>query len=155
MKIIYGKGSCEIDGSIEPIESIVIKYRGNIVIRHGFSELYNIIENNLYFRNLKSKSLLVHGNNQIHIGFVNGRDNLKELFKYVGDFRIISAKVNDKNIPVEVFGVDYPNLINSKPENMGKPENYKGNYKFGRVPRKMSSKGRKNKTLKQLPKGRY
>ena len=57
MKIIYGKGSCEIDGSIEPIESIVIKYRGNIVIRHGFAELYNIIENNLYFRNLKSKSL--------------------------------------------------------------------------------------------------
>ena len=155
MKIIYGKGSCEIDGSIEPIESIVIKYRGNIVIRHGFAELYNIIENNLYFRNLKSKSLLVHGNNQIHIGFVNGRDNLKELFKYVGNFRIISAKVNDKNIPVEVFGVDYPNLINSKPENMGKPENYKGNYKFGRVPQKKTLKGIKNKTLKQLPSRSY
>ena len=77
------------------------------------------------------------------------------MFKYVGNFRIISAKVNDKNIPVEVFGVDYPNLINSKPENMGKPENYKGNYKFGRVPQKKTLKGIKNKTLKQLPSRSY
>ena len=32
-----------------------------------------------------------------------------ELFKWIGEFRIISAKVNDKNIPVEVFGIDYWN----------------------------------------------
>ena len=104
---------------------------------------------------MQSKSAFVDLNNDIAI-FYNEPINIdSELFKYNGDFRIISAKVNDRNIPVEVFGIDYPNLINSKPENMGKPENYKGNYKFGRVPRKMSSKGRKNKTLKQLPKGRY
>ena len=149
MKIIYGKGTCEIDNNIESIESIVIKYRGSIVIKHKFAELYNVVDNNFYFRNLNSQSLLIHGNNQIHIGFTNGRNDLKELFKYIGDFRIISAKVNNKNIPIEVFGIDYPNLINSKPENMGKPENYKGNYKFGRVPKKQALKGRKSSTSTQ------
>lgn len=155
MKIIYGKGECSIEGFTEPIESIVIKYRGNIVLKHNFAELYNVIGNDFYFRNLKSKSLLVHGNNQIHIGFIDARDNLKELFNWVGEFRIISAKVNDKNVPVEVFGVDYWNLINSTWDSAGKPENYKGNYRFGRVPQKKTLKGQKNKTLRQLPKGGY
>ena len=149
MKIIYGKGICEIDNNIKPVESIVIKYRGNIVLKHNFAELYNAIGNDFYFRNLKFKSLLVHGNNQIHIGFLNARDNLKELFNWVGKFRIISAKVNDKNVPVEVFGVDYWNLIDSTWDSAGKPENYKGNYKFGRVPQKKASKSLKNSTSTQ------
>ena len=57
MKIIYGKGTCEIDNNIESIESIVIKYRGSIVIKHKFAELYNVVDNNFYFRNLNSQSL--------------------------------------------------------------------------------------------------
>lgn len=155
MKIIYGKGKIVLSGFIEPIESIVIKYRGSVIIKHSFAELYNIINNSFYFRNLKSKSLLIHGNNQIHIGFSNPESNLEELFTYIGEFRIISAKVNDRNIPIEVFGIDYWNLIDSKWDNAGKPENYKGNYKFGRVPRKKTSKGRNFKTLNRLPSGRY
>ena len=148
MKIIYGKGECSLEGFTEPIESIVIKYRGSIVLKHNFAELYNIIENDFYFRNLKSKSLLIHGNNQIHIGFIDNPD-LDKLFDYRGEFRIISAKVNNKNVPVEVFGVDYWNLIDSEWDTAGKPENYKENYKFGRVPQKKTSKGRKISTSTQ------
>ena len=148
MKIIYGKGECSLEGFTELVKSIVIKYRGSIVLKHNFAELYNIIENDFYFRNLKSKSLLIHGNNQIHIGFIDNLD-LDKLFDYRGEFRIISAKVNDKNVPVEIFGVDYWNLINSEWDTAGKPENYKGNYKFGRSPKKQASKGRKISTSTQ------
>ena len=140
MKLIYGKGTCKLDRNIEPIESIVIRYKGIIVLNHKFAELINVIEDNLYFKNLKTKSLLVHGNNQIHIGFINPQNDLNELFKYNGDFKIISAMVNNKNIPIEVFGVDYWNLINSTWDNAGKPEDYKGNYKVGKIPKKKSNK---------------
>ena len=154
MKIIYGKGECSLEGFTEPIESIVIKYRGNIVLKHNFAELYNIIENDFYFRNLKSKSLLIHGNNQIHIGFIDNPD-LDKLFDFRGEFRIISAKVNDKNIPVEVFGIDYWNSIDSDWDYAGKPEAYKGTYQFGRSPKKKASNGLNNKTVTKLSSGRY
>ena len=155
MKIKYGKGECFIDYKVEEISSIVIKYRGAVTLNHDFMTIDSILDDErALVKNINKNNMLVHGNNQIHIGFLNNPD-LDKLFDYRGDFRILSAKVNDRNIPVEVFGVDYPNLINSKPENMGKPENYKGNYKFGRVPQKKTLKGIKNKTLKQLPSRSY
>ena len=107
------------------------------------------------FRNLKSKSLLIHGNNQIHIGFVEAKNDLIELFKWVGEFRIISAKVNDKNVPVEVFGVDTWNMINSDWDYAGKPEIYKGTYRHGRSPKKKASKGLNNKKVNKLSSRRY
>ena len=155
MKIKYGKGECFIDYRAEEISSIVIKYRGNVTLRHDFMTIDSILDNErALIKNVNRNNMLVHGNNQIHIGFLNNPD-LDKLFDYRGDFRIISAKVNDQNIPVEVFGVDYWNMIDSDWDSAGKPENYKGNYKFGRVPRKKTLKGRKNKTLRQLPKGGY
>ena len=141
MKIKYGKGECFIDYKIEEISSIVIRYRGVITIRHNFMGIDSILDNErAILNNVNRNNLLIEGNNQIHIGFLNNPKDLNKLFNYNGDFRIISAKVNDKNIPVEVFGIDYPNLIDSKPESMGKPENYRGNYKYGRVPRKRGRK---------------
>ena len=155
MNIIYGKGVCYINQPVN-VKNISIKYRGLINTKHKHKEIIKSENNKLYIVNMQSKSVFVDLNNNIEILYNKPTINEdSELFKYIGEFRIISAKVNDRNIPVEVFGVDYPNLINSKPENMGKPENYKGNYKFGRVPRKKTLKGRKNKTLRQLPKGGY
>ena len=154
MKIIYGKDSCILQGASMTTE-VVITYLGSPFLSHKHLEIIDILnQNQAKVRNGRSTSVIIHGNNQIHIGFLNGLQDT-ELFKYSGQFRIISAKVNNRNIPIEVFGVDYPNLINSKPENMGKPENYKGNYKFGRVPQKKTLKGIKNKTLKQLPSRSY
>ena len=141
MKIKYGKGECFIDYKIEEISSIVIRYRGVITIRHSFMGIDSILDNErAILNNVNRNNLLIEGNNQIHIGFLNNPKDLNKLFNYNGDFRIISAKVNDKNIPIEVFGIDYPNLIDSKPESMGKPEDYRGNYKYGRVPRKRGRK---------------
>ena len=154
MNIIYGKGTCYINSPVN-VRYISIKYRGLINTKHKHKEVIKSENNKLYIVNMQSKSIFSNLNNNIGILYKPTINEDSELFKYIGEFRIISAKVNDRNIPVEVFGVDYPNLINSKPENMGKPENYKGNYKFGRVPRKKTLKGRKNKTLRQLPKGGY
>jgi hypothetical protein len=155
MKIIYGKGQCSLS-STEGVKSIVIKYRGGISIAHNHLHFGAFLDGDrVLFNNYGARSLLVHGNNQVHIGVMNNGKINEELFTYIGEFRIISAKVNDKNVPVEVFGVDYWNMIDSDWDTAGKPENYKGNYKFGRVPRKKTLKGQKNKTLKQLPRGRY
>ena len=152
MKIVYGNSICELHNPIENINSIKIKYRGSIIIKHPHREVVEKIDNRRSrVRNKNSNSTLTHENNIITI--LNYSE--LSLFKWVGEFRIISAKVNDKSVPVEVFGIDYWNLINSTWDTAGKPENYKGNYKFGRVPRKKTLKGRKNKTLRQLPRGRY
>ena len=146
MKIVYGNSICELHNPIENINSIKIKYRGSIIIKHLHREVVEKIDNRRSrVRNKNSNSTLTHENNIITI--LNYSE--LSLFKWVGEFRIISAKVNDKSVPVEVFGIDYWNLINSTWDTAGKPENYKGNYKFGRVPQKMTLKGRKNKTLRQ------
>ena len=141
MKIIYGKGECVLSGSNRSVKSIVIRYRGSVALSHKHLHFGAFLGNDrVIFNNSNSKILLIHGSNQIHIGVMDGFYIEEKLFNYNGDFRIISAKVNDKNIPIEVFGVDYPNLIDSKPESMGRPENYRGNYKYGRVPQKRGRK---------------
>ena len=151
MKIVYGNSICELHNPIENINSIEIKYRGSIIIKHPHREVVQKIDNRRSrIRNRNSNSTLRHENNIITI--LNYSE--LNLFKWVGEFRIISAKVNDKNVSIEVFGVDYWNLINSDWDSAGKPENYKGNYKFGSVPQKKTLKGRKNKTLRQS-KGSY
>ena len=146
MKIKYGKGECFIDYKVEEISSIVIKYRGVVTLRHDFMTIDSILDSErALIKNVNKNNMLVHGNNQIHIGFLNNPD-LDKLFDYRGEFRIISAKVNNKNVSVEVFGVDYWNVINSDWDYAGKFENYKGNYKFGRSPKKQTLKGRKSST---------
>ena len=155
MKLIYGKGECCINGINEKISSIVIKYQGAVILKHKHAELINVLNNNLHFRHLKSKSLLIQGNNQIHIGFLPPLIELEELFRYAGEFKILSAKVNDKNIAVELFGVDYWNLINSNWDNAGKPERYKGTYTFGKMPRKKRLRGRNIKRLSKGSTGGY
>ena len=156
MKIIYGKGECSLSNSNESIKSIVIKYKGSIALSHQYLHFGAFLSNDkVLLNNVNSKVLLVHGNNQIHIGVMDGGNVKEELFNYMGDFRIISAKVNNKNIPIEVFGIDTWNMIDSDWDYAGKPEIYKGTYKFGRVPQKKRSKGKKNKMVSRLPKGRY
>jgi len=139
MRIIYGNSICKLEGLNVSVGIIEISYRGNITIKHKHREVIQRISKNLIrVKNKNKTSILTRTNNKIRIEYQNKVD--VELFKWIGDFRIISAKVNDKSIPVEVFGIDYPNLIDSKPESMGKPENYRGNYKYGRVPRKRGRK---------------
>ena len=131
MKMIYGKDSCVLQGT--DINNVVIKYRGNPYLSHKHLEIVNILnENQAQVNNIKSNSLILHGNNQIHIGWKTAVDGDIQLFRYTGLFKITSAKVNDKNITVEATNVDYWNLINSKWDSAGKPELYKGTYRNGK-----------------------
>lgn len=151
--IKYGKGVCEIKSN-EIIKSIEIRYRGNVYLQHNHIELTHFFENSMYVKNRNAKSLIIHGNNQIHIGFLNGLQDA-ELFKYSGNLKIHSAKVNGKNVPVEVFGVDTWNMINSDWDYAGKPEIYKGTYRHGRSPKKKASKRLNNKKVNKLSSRRY
>ena len=155
MKIKYGKGECFIEYTKEEISTIVIKYKGLISLRHNFMGVDSILDDErALLKNVNRNNLLIEGNNQIHIGFLNNPQNLNKLFDYNGEFKIQSAKVNDKNIPIELFGVDYYNLINSNWDNAGKPEKYNGTYTFGKIPRKKRLRGRNIKrNIKRLSKG--
>ena len=152
MKIIYGNSICELQNPIDDVRVIEIKYRGNIMIKHPHREVvYKIDNRRSRVKNKSSNSTLTHENNIITI--LNYSE--LSLFKWIGEFRIISAKVNNKNVPVEVFGVDYWNMIDSDWDYAGKPEKYKGTYRFGRSPDKKTSKGRNNKKVTKLSSGGY
>ena len=147
MKLIYGKSYCTLHYGIENVKSVVIKYKGSISIKHQHMEFVQRINRRSgIFNNFNQKSILIHNYNQIRIGFAKEVVGEIELFRWVGDFKILSAKVNKKNIPVEVFGVDYCEMINSTFDSMGKPEQYRGSYKFGRVPKRRRRMKRKRLT---------
>ena len=83
MKIKYGKGECFIDYKVEEISSIVIKYRGVVTLRHDFMTIDSILDSErALIKNVNKNNMLVHGNNQIHIGFLNNPD-LDKLFDYL------------------------------------------------------------------------
>ena len=144
MDITYGKGECFINYNVEEISTIVIKYRGSATFRHEFRTISSFLGGDrILLSKASKKNLFIEGNNQIHIGFLESVNDLSKLFDYIGEFKILSAKVNKKNIPIKVTNVDYCELIDSKFDNMGKPEQYKGTYIHGRIPkrkRKMTTK---------------
>ena len=132
MKIIYGKSHCVLQGASQT-KDIVIKYRGNPYLIHSHLEFISIInENQASVKNLNSQSVLLHGNKQIHIGYKIPQDGELELFRYTGYFKILTAKSGGENITIETDSIDLCQLINSKFDNMGKPEQYKNTYQTGR-----------------------
>ena len=144
MKLIYGKSYCTLEYGVENIRNIVIKYRGNITIRHHHMEfLGKLNKHRGYFFNFGKKSLLIKSYNEIKIGYNEEIFGEVDLFRWIGEFKILSAKVNGKVIPVKVTNVDYWNFTDSKWDSAGKPEGYRGTYHFGRSPkmrRKISSR---------------
>jgi hypothetical protein len=148
--IKYGKGICIIKYSTDILKSVVIKYRGNPRLKHNHLSLDAMLGgDSVLIKNYGSKNLLIQGNNQIHIGFINGAEEEFELFRYTGLFKILSVKVNDKNIKITEMNIDYWNKIDSTWNTAGKPEQYKYNYQFGR-----GLKNKKSKLSKKLIKSR-
>ena len=130
MKVIYGKGICIVQGG--NVSNVVIKYRGNPYLSHNHFEFIDIIsETKARANNINSNSLVLHGNNQIHIGYKDVVDGEVQLFRYTGYFKILSAKINNESVTIETQNIDLCQLINSKFDNMGKPEQYKGTYTNG------------------------
>ena len=153
MKLIYGNSYCTLKENVENIQNVVIKYRGRITIKHHHMEFIKRIDKTRgFFFNFGKKSLLINRNNTIKIGYNEEIVGDIELFRWIGEFRIISAKVNGKNIPVTVTNVDYWNLIDSKWDSAGKPEQYKGTYRFGKMPKRRSKRIRKGISKRLLTK---
>lgn len=119
----YGAGICRID-NLDPIESVVIHYIGNPYLYHNHLEITHLFENSIYYRNRGSKSLLIHGNNQIHIGFNQNLENKMELFKYVGRFKIAKVYINNEIGKFSTENMGFCDEIESEFDNMGKPEWY-------------------------------
>ena len=141
MEIIYGKDSCILKGSL--ITDVVIRYRGNPYLSHKHLEIMQVLnDNQARVKNRSAKSLLIHGNNQIHIGFIPSVGGEIQLFRYTGYFKIISAEVNGEIINIKTKNIDYCELIDSKVEDMGNPEQYTGTYQNGRGVRRTSKSGK-------------
>ena len=137
MKLIYGRGDCELQYPEENIKSVVIRYKGNVILKHNHLELIEALsETTARCLNVGSQSLLIHANNQIHIGFRNQSGGNILLFKYSGDFKILNVNVNNNNIPFTVNGIDNCDLIDSTFDVMEKPEFYRKGYISGKITRR-------------------
>ena len=135
--ITYGNGECFVDYTKEKISTIVIHYKGSVYLKHKFMSVDSMFDNgDALLNRVNRDNLLLEGNNQIHIGFLKQPKNLNKLFDYNGDFKITSAKINDQVVTVKATNVDFYELIDSNWDNAGEPEQYKGTYVVGKVPRK-------------------
>ena len=117
-KLYYGKGDCSIQGNIS---SITINYRGAIFITSKVPHRYYI----------KQK------NNVLEINTLFDTHSLTELFSYIGEFRILSARANDlqgENVSISVNRVmDYTELLTTNSEDLTtKSEDLKVGYVYGR-----------------------
>lgn len=132
MKIIYGKNNCILQGA-SMINEIVITYKGSPFLIHKHLEIVDILnQNQARVKNGTSTgSMIIHGNNQIHIGYKDAINGEHELFKYTGYFKILSAKANNESITIETKNIDFWEKVNSKWEDAGKWESYKGTYQQG------------------------
>lgn len=102
VKLYYGNGICSIEGH-DSVRGVEINFNGTIDARKT------------------SVGDIAVSKNKILIISLDGR-NLKELFTYVGDLKIISAIVADSNgesVPTSIKRVmDYSELLNSNSEDM-------------------------------------
>ena len=123
-KLYYGDGTCSITGS--EIRGVQIQYTGAISITDKTSDSFAI----------------TNQNNGIMI-FPIGDGFLNELFKYKGNFKILSVMVADNNgerVPTSINRVmDYAELLNTNAEDMTtNSENLKQTYATGRKVSKTS-----------------
>ena len=68
-------------------------------------------------------------------------------------FKILSTKIDKKNIGIETQNIDYCELINSKFDTMGKPEQYGGTYQNGKGVKRSSKRRRTTQTTKTITGG--
>ena len=126
-KLYYGGGNCTVEGNVS---SLVISYRGNILIDSKLPDGYEI--------KLETGKLNINTSTRIH--------NLNELFTYLGEFRILSVTANNLEGDTEPILIqrvmDYSELLNTNAEDLTvKSEKLKVTYKHGRKYRKTRVKG--------------
>ena len=121
-KLYYGGGDCTVEGNVS---SLVIYYRGNILIESKLPNGYEI--------KLESGKLNINTSSRIQ--------NLNELFNYLGEFRVLSVTGNnlegDKEPTTIKRVMDYSELLNTNSEDLTvKSEDLKVTYMHGRRFRK-------------------
>lgn len=126
-KLYYGGGDCTVEGNVS---SLVIYYRGNILIESKLPNGYEI--------KLESGKLNINTSSRIQ--------NLNELFNYLGEFRVLSVTATNLDGNRESVSIkrvmDYSELLDTKAEDLTvKSENLKVTYKHGRKYRKTRVKG--------------
>lgn len=115
--LYYGGGNCSIEGHIG---SLVIYYRGNIVIENKLPDDYKI--------ELGKGKLIISPSSKTR--------SLNELFRYLGKFRIFSITANDidgNTAEIRIKTVmDYIEQLNTKAEDLTvKSEDLKVTYIHG------------------------
>ena len=120
--LYYGGGDCTVEGNVS---SLVIRYRGNIVIDSKLPDGYTI--------ELEAGKLNINSSVRLH--------NLNELFTYLGEFRVLSVTANNlegESEPISIKRVmDYSELLNTNSEDLTvKSEDLKVTYMHGRRFRK-------------------
>ena len=126
-KLYYGGGDCTVEGNVS---SLVIYYRGNILIESKLPNGYEI--------KLESGKLNINTSSRIQ--------NLNELFNYLGEFRVLSVTATNLDGNRESVSIkrvmDYSELLDTKAEDLTvKSEHLKVTYKHGRKYRKTRVKG--------------
>ena len=121
-KLYYGGGDCTVEGNVS---SLVIYYRGNILIESKLPNGYEI--------KLESGKLNINTSSRIQ--------NLNELFNYLGEFRVLSVTATNVDGDRESVSIkrvmDYSELLDTKAEDLTvKSENLKVTYLQGRTFRK-------------------
>ena len=120
--LYYGGGDCTVEGNVR---SLIINYRGNIVIENKLPDGYTI--------ELEKGKLIINPSTRVH--------NLNELFEYIGEFRVLSVTANNlegDSEPISIKRVmDYSELLNTNAEDLTtKSEDLKVTYIQGRKFRK-------------------
>ena len=125
----YGGGNCTVEGNVG---SLVIYYRGNIVIEDKLPNDYTI--------EIGKGNLIINTSSRVQ--------NLNELFNYLGEFRVLSVTANNLGGDRESVSIkrvmDYSELLDTNAEDLTvKSENLKVTYLQGRKFRKTTllSKG--------------
>ena len=121
-KLYYGGGDCTVLGNVG---SLIIYYRGNIVIDNKLPNGYTI--------ELETGKLIISSSTKIK--------NLNELFRYIGEFRVLAVSANNIDGNKESITIkrvmDYSELLNTKSEDLTtKSEDLKVTYIHGRKFRK-------------------
>ena len=102
-KLYYGGGDCTVEGNVS---SLVIYYRGNILIESKLPNGYEI--------KLESGKLNINTSSRIQ--------NLNELFNYLGEFRVLSVTATNlegDREPISIKRVmDYSELLDTKAEDL-------------------------------------
>jgi len=102
MEISYGNGSVGVFHLPKGSFSLIIKYSGNVYLRHEHKELKVFNGKAVMKTNIKTNHSLDHSKNTIRIRFNNNIQDELNLFNYIGYFKITDVSIPKKEEPISI-----------------------------------------------------